>query len=253
MTIFPKIFNSRSGKDEEFFLFVKKTIGFTPHKIDWYRIAFTHSSANESDKQGNPINYERMEFLGDAVLGTVIAAFLLQEAPFGNEGYLSQMRSKIVSRRHLNDLGKELELITFSQSNIPKNYQGDNIHGNLFEALIGAIYLDRGFAYCERFIQERIIDKHVDIKALENRVMSYKSLIIEWCQKEKKVFHFDVVEDTGKESMKYFSVKLIIDNKPISKARDTSKKKAEEKAAKRAFYALQNSIQQTSVKTSERS
>ncbi|PKP41704.1 MAG: ribonuclease III [Bacteroidetes bacterium HGW-Bacteroidetes-13] len=244
MPILKKIFNSRSDKDWEFFLFIKNTLGFTPSKISWYKIAFTHSSAKEADAQGNPINYERMEFLGDSVLGTVISAYLLKEAPFGNEGYLTQMRSKIVSREHLNELGRELLLINFAQSKIPKNHYGDNIHGNLFEALVGAIYLDKGFNYCEKFINKRVIFKHVDIKQLEGKIISYKSLIIEWCQKEKKAFRFDISEDNGKEAVQYFSVKLFIDEKQISKARGTSKKKAEEKAAQRAFFALQNQINQ---------
>lgn len=244
MPILKKIFNSRSDKDGEFFLFIKDTLGFNPSKISWYKIAFTHSSAKEADDQGNPINYERMEFLGDSVLGTVISAYLLKEAPFGNEGYLTQMRSKIVSREHLNELGRELLLINFAQSKIPKNHYGDNIHGNLFEALIGAIYLDKGFNYCEKFIHRCVIRKHVDIKQLEGKIISYKSLIIEWCQKEKKIFRFDISEDNGKEAVQYFSVKMFIAEKQISKARGTSKKKAEEKAAQRAFFALQSQINQ---------
>ena len=114
-----------------------------------------------------------------------------------------------------------------------------NIHGNLFEALVGAIYLDRGYKYCERFIYERVIDPYVDIEQLEGKVISYKSLVIEWCQKEKKEFDFEVYEDTGNDELKHFAVKLRIENRVVAKARATSKKKAEEKASKRAYYALQ--------------
>lgn len=252
MPILRKIFNSRSEKDGDFFLFIKNTLGFNPGKLSWYKIAFTHSSTKEADDKGNPINYERMEFLGDSVLGTVISAYLLKEAPFGNEGYLTQMRSKIVSREHLNELGRELLLINFAQTKIQINHYGDNIHGNLFEALVGAIYLDKGYIYCEKFIFKHVIQKHVDIKFLEGKVISYKSLMIEWCQKEKKIFRFEVKEDNGRETVQYYSVSLFIDEKPIAKARATSKKKAEEKAAKRAFFSLQHLIEQKFRKHSEK-
>ena len=108
--------------------------------------------------------------------------------------------------------------------------------------MVGAIYLDKGFNYCEKFIHKCVIHKHVDIKQLEGKIISYKSLIIEWCQKEKKKFRFDISEEDGKEAVQYFSVKMFIDEKQISKARGTSKKKAEEKAAQRAFFALQSQI-----------
>ena len=141
-----------------------------------------------------------------------------------------------------NKLGEELRLIDFVESRIPKSNFGDNIHGNLFEALVGAIYLDRGYKFCEKFINTRVINPHIDIEALEGKVISYKSLLIEWCQKEKHTFDFQVYEDTGKDELKHFSVKLSINNKVIAKARATSKKKAEEKASKRAFFAFQGKI-----------
>tara|TARA_Y100000385_G_scaffold253294_1_gene277350 strand:- start:23484 stop:24092 length:609 start_codon:yes stop_codon:yes gene_type:complete len=197
---------------------------------------------NIRDKEGTPINYERLEFVGDAMLGAVIASHLFNEVPQGDEGYLTKMRSKIVSRDHLNELGKELNLIDLVQSKIAKDNFGNNIHGNLFEALVGAIYLDRGYDYCERFIFNRVIIPHVDIQKLEGKVISYKSLLIEWCQKEKKTFNYNVYEDTGNDDTRHFSVKLSINNKIISKARATSKKKAEEKASKRAFFAFQTKI-----------
>ncbi|CDF81114.1 ribonuclease III [Formosa agariphila KMM 3901] len=197
---------------------------------------------NIRDKKGNAINYERLEFLGDAMLGSVIASYLYTEAPAGDEGYLTKMRSKIVSREHLNELGKDLKLIDLVESKIPKGQFGDNIHGNLFEALVGAIYLDRGFKYCEKFIYKRIIIPFVDIETLEGKVISYKSLLIEWCQKEKKTFDYNVYDDTGVDDVRHFAVKLMIDKKVVAKARATSKKKAEEKASKRAFFAFQNEI-----------
>ncbi len=242
MSVIRNILSSRSEKNGNFFSKIQKILGFKPKNIKPYEKAFTHRSLNLKDKKGNAVNYERLEFLGDAMLSSVIAAHLFKEVPEGNEGYLTKMRAKIVSRKHLNELGKDLKLIELVRSNIPKSQFGINIHGNLFEALIGAIYLDRGFVYCERFIHEAVINPYVDIESLEGQVISYKSLLIEWCQKEKKIFNYEIYEDTGKDEMKHFAVKLWIDEKVVAKARATSKKKAEEKASKRAYFALQSKI-----------
>ena len=221
---------------------ITKILGFKPKQIKYYKKAFTHRSMNIRDSNGDAINYERLEFLGDAMLSSVIASHLYLEAPSGDEGYLTKMRSKIVSREHLNELGKDLKLIDLVVSKIPAGQFGDNIHGNLFEALVGAIFLDKGYKYCEKFIYKRIIIPYVDIETLEGKVISYKSLLIEWCQKEKKTFRYSVYDDTGNDDVRHFSVKLSIDEKVIAKARATSKKKAEEKASKRAFFAYQSRI-----------
>ncbi len=240
MNFTSKIFNSHSKEDGDFFLGIKAILGFKPKNLDIYKKAFLHRSMNKRDKEGIPMNYERLEFLGDSMLGTIISKHLYAAVPEGDEGYLTKMRSKIVSRKHLNELGKDLQLIKFVESRIPKSHFGDNIHGNVFEALVGAIYLDRGYQYCEKFIDERVIEPYVDIEQLEGKVISYKSLIIEWCQKQKKTFNFNVYEDTGNDAVKHFAVKLSIAGNVVAKARATSKKKAEEKASKRAYFALQD-------------
>ena len=243
MRIFKKIFSkSRSLEDGIFFDTISKMIGFKPVKLDFYRTAFTHRSINKMDVNGNAISYERLEFLGDAMLSSVIAAHLFNEVPTGDEGYLTKMRSKIVSREHLNELGRDMKLIDHVESKVSPQHFGENIHGNIFEALVGAIYLDQGYLVCEKFIQKKVIAPYVDIPRLEGKVISYKSLIIEWCQKEKKTFNFDVYEDNEITGERLFGVKLRIDDKIISKARAASKKKAEEKAAQRAYFALQEKI-----------
>ncbi|WP_276388826.1 ribonuclease III [Eudoraea chungangensis] len=236
------IFNSHSREDGDFFLGISKILGFKPKSLNIYKKAFLHRSANKRDKSGIPLNYERLEFLGDSMLGTIISHYLYNKVPNGDEGYLTKMRSKIVSRKHLNELGKDLNLIKYVESRIPKSHFGDNIHGNVFEALVGAIYLDKGYKYCEKFISERVIEPYVDIEQLEGKVISYKSLVIEWCQKQKKEFHYKVYEDNGNDALKHFAVKLSIDERVMAKARATSKKKAEEKASKRAFFALQDKM-----------
>jgi ribonuclease-3 len=243
MNIIKKIFiKSRSTEDGIFFNSIEKILGFPPTDLNNYRKAFTHRSSNKLSSDGNPINYERLEFLGDAMLSAVIAAHLFNKAPNGDEGYLTKMRSKIVSREHLNELGKDYKLIQFIESKVPVQHFGENIHGNIFESLIGAIYIDKGYTSCENFIQKKVILPYVDISRLEGKVISYKSLVIEWCQKEKKAFHYDIFEDNAIDGQRLFGVKLSIDNKVIAKARATSKKKAEEKASQRAYFAFQEKM-----------
>jgi ribonuclease-3 len=237
------IFNPRTETDGDFFVAIKKILGFKPRDITIYEEAFTHRSMNEKNSDGKRQNYERLEFLGDAMLGAVIASHLFMEVPGGDEGYLTKMRSKVVSREHLNELGRDLNLISLLKTSIPTEQFGGNIHGNVFEALVGAIYLDRGYKYCEKFIHRRVIKPYVDIERLEGKVISYKSLFIEWCQKNKKPFKFIVYDDTGADELKHFAVKLQLEDKTVAKARATSKKKAEERAAKRAFYKLQTAIE----------
>ena len=243
MRIIRKIFSkSRSTEDGIFFNSIEKILGFAPVNLLNYKKAFTHRSSNRLDEMGNPMNYERLEFLGDAMLSSVIAAYLFTKAPAGEEGYLTKMRSKIVSREHLNELGKDLNLIQYIESKVPLQHFGENIHGNIFESLVGAIYLDRGYVYCEKFIHKRVITPYVDITRLEGKVISYKSLVIEWCQKEKKIFHYDIFEDNAIDGQRLFGVKLSIEDKVIAKARATSKKKAEEKASQRAYFAFQEKM-----------
>jgi ribonuclease-3 len=244
MNLIRKILNQSSTQDDrEFYVAMQRLLKFSPKQLEFYQKAFTHRSLKKVDKNGEPYNYERLEFVGDAMLGSVIASYLFIKVPNQSEGYLTQMRSKIVSREHLNELGKDLNLISFVKSNIPKNNIGDNIHGNIFEALIGAIYLDRGYDYCNKFIYDKVIVPYVDIPKLEGKITSYKGLIIEWCQKNKKKYFIDTYEDTGNEPVKHFSVKIKIDDIQIAKGRSTSKKKAEEQASKRVYFTFQKQIE----------
>jgi len=242
MASIKNLFTPRTEEDGAFFYAVKKIILYRPKNIQLFEEAFTHRSKNEKHSDGTQKNYERMEFLGDAIISSVIAAHLYKKVPGGNEGYLTKMRSKVVSREHLNELGRDLNLISLVKTSIPVTQFGGNIHGNVFESLVGAIFIDKGYKYAERFINKRVIKPYVDIQKLEGKIISYKSLFIEWCQKNKKPFKFNVYEDTGNDALKHFAVKLKLEEEVISKARATSKKKAEEIAAKRAYYKLKSQI-----------
>ena len=246
MISFRNIFKPNTPKNTVLAASIKQVVGYTPKKLYYYIKAFTHGSTNQKDSFGNSISYERLEYMGDAVLSTVIAHYLFEKVIEGDEGYLTKMRSKIVSREHLNEIGKELGLSALMRTKIPITQFGDNIHGNLLEALIGAVFLDKGYSACEKFIYKRVITPHVNIDQLEGKVISYKSLIIEWCQKEKRTFTFENQKDVGQDILKHFSVKLLIDGKTIAKARATSKKKAEEKVSKRAYFVLQEKINKSS-------
>lgn len=238
-----KWFSSRtSNEDGNFFSTLKDILGFKPKNIELYHTAFTHRSMAQFDNDGFPISYERLEFLGDAILSSVISAYLYEEMPNKNEGYLTQMRSKIVSRKTLNIIGKQIGLRKLIKSKIPDTQFSPTLLGDSFESLIGAIYLDLGYEYTERFIYEKMIEPYVDIDNLENKISSYKSYIIEYCQKERKDVKFVLIEDKVDSRNKLFAIKLEIDGKYISKGRATSKKKAEEQASKRAYYSIQSKI-----------
>lgn len=242
MLFFKKIKKSHLPEDADFLKFLKTILGYKPKDLHYYRKAFTHSSAKKLFN-GKAYNYERLEFLGDAFLDTVVSAFLYEEAPLKDEGYLTQMRSKIVSRANLNKIGKDLDLIQFVTSAVTERKFGDNIYGNIYEAFVGAVYLDKGYIACEKFITKTLITPYVNIERLEGKITSYKSVLIEWCQKHKKTIKFVISEEKTKEKIKHFSVKLYINKKVISKGRATSKKKAEEIASKRAYYTFQNRIE----------
>ena len=239
---FKKINKSTSTKDNDFLTFLKPIVGYKPKNIHYYRKAFTHSSSKQI-VDGKSFNYERLEFLGDAIIDTIVSAFLYNIAPLENEGYLTKMRSKIVSRQNLNRLGKDLSLLKFINSAVAQDKFGDNIYGNIYEALVGAVFLDKGYDVCMKFVNKTLISPYVDIERLEGKITSYKSVLIEWCQKHKKEIKFKVYEEPTKEKIKHFTVRLFINKKQISKGRAPSKKKAEEIAAKRAYYTFQTRIE----------
>ena len=182
MNFLKKIFSSR-GKDCGNLSYYKSLIGFTPRHVEYYEAAFTHKSVNKEDGEGHKVNYERLEFLGDAVLGVVIADYLFTHVPQGNEGYLTQMRAKIVSREQLNMIGKNLHFEKVIKSSFLPSSIPLDVYGNTMEALIGAIYKDRGYEKCRKFIYRVIIEPYVNISALEHKVSSYKSLMIQLAQK----------------------------------------------------------------------
>ena len=226
-------FKKKTEKEKLLSARVSKIIGQNVKNLDYYHEAFSLKIPNETI---GAKNYERLEFLGDAVLGSIISCYLYKNYPVANEGFLTQMKSKIVNRKNLNSLGEKLKLTDFIQNGGNGNL-GENISGNLFEAFIGALYLDTNYETCEKIVLEKLFtDKHIE--KLENKIVSYKGLLLEWSQKKKVTIKYEITEETLPNKNLLFKSCIYLNNVKISSATETSKKKAEEKAAQRAFYSL---------------
>lgn len=223
-----------SDKDSKFASDISRMLGFQIQNIELYREAF--SLKNATKKSAYKKNYERLEFLGDAVLGSIISYYLFDNYPNHNEGYLTQMKSKIVNRKNLNRLGDELKLTKYIQTpNV--SILGEDISGNLLEALIGAIYLDVNYKTCEAIVGKWLLNEK-EINRLEHKVISYKSLLLEWSQKRKVKIQYETIEETLPNKCIGFKCYVLLNEERIVNASESSKKKAEEKAAQRAFYTL---------------
>lgn len=238
------IINRDGSKSSDPFLkFLKSILGYTPQNIEIFKEAFTHRSAQKKDEKGNSINFERLEFLGDALLGASAAVHLYYKAPEQQEGYLTKMRSKIVSRKQLNAISKQLGLLDFLEPHNNHNNLGEDVNGDMLEALVGAIYVDGGIDAVQNFIQVKIIDPYADLDRLEHTITSYKSLVLEWSQKTRNTIRFNTFDEESAEDLQVFVSVIRLNEKVLSKGRGTSKKKAEENAAKRAYYSLQKKIE----------
>lgn len=220
---------------------LKNLLGFVPGNVTLYRMAFRHRSVAILLKNGTKNSNERLEFLGDAVLGSVIAEELFKLYPYKTEGFLTEMRSKIVSRANLNQLARKLglgELIEYDNRIVNFPTKQSSLLGDAFEALIGAIYLDKGYNFTRDFIISRIIKPHVDILMLEKTESNFKSKLIEWCQRQGKDITFELIENEEGESSKLFTISVLIDGENKGVGRDYNKKNAEKLAAEKACEAL---------------
>ena len=229
---------SRIATSENFSKKIQKKIGVKISDKNIFNEAFTHSSTNIKDENGKIINFERLEFLGDALLTSIIAEYLYLLYPEANEGFLTKMRAKIVSRSNLNNIGKEMGLFELVQiSNHHKNF-GDDIHGNLLESVIGAVFIDQGYKKTKDYVINKIITKYVDINNLNSFILSYKAFLIEWGQKEKKDIKFIVEKGSGLNPKISYCCQIFLEKTLLAKSKAHSKKKAEEKASRIAIRIL---------------
>jgi ribonuclease-3 len=225
---------------QEPYLSFRKILGFMPRHIDLYKTALTHKSYYARKGREMPINNERLEFLGDSVLGTIVADILYKRYKNRREGFLTSTRSKIVSRSSLNHLAVEIglpKLIRISkQTQISSS---ENIYGNAFEALIGAIYLDRGYDQCRKFIERRIMTKLLDIDQVARKEVNHKSRLLEWGQKHRRTIEYRLTCDEKlprNEHIFYSSV--FIDETEYGNGNGRSKRESEQKAALMAYRRL---------------
>ena len=235
-------FLEKSKPNHLFKQIIAYIIGYSPKNIVLFERVFTHRSIEKVGEDGRKINYERLEFLGDAVLGTIIGNYLFSQMPDADEGDLTQMRSKIVRREFLNHIGKSLRLYPLLQSKVDKDRYGDDVHGNIFEALVGAVFVDLGFSKCQSFVKRKVIDPYIDLTAFEDRVISYKGVLVNWFQQQKMTYRFDVFEDSGANKSLVFKAKLFVNNDFVASARGSNKKKAAEKVSKRAYFKFAGRI-----------
>ncbi len=215
-------------------------LGFYPTNISLYKLAFRHSSAAQLIKKGVRDSNERLEFLGDSVIGTVVADYLFKKFPYKDEGFLTKMRSKMVSRQQHNQLAMKLGLNNFIEVNNDRHgsNKSSSINGDAYEALIGAIYLDKGYKFAQEFILTRIVNVHIDMDEVETKEVDFKSKMIEWVQKEKKEFRFETLVDGANSDDKQYSIQLLIDNEALGTAQHFSKKRAEQLVSELACTKL---------------
>jgi len=233
---------SLSEQDQSLQFALHQIIGYKPKNLPLFELALLHSSQGRTSKEGHKESNERLEYLGDAVLNMAIAEYLFKKYPFKDEGFLTEIRSRIVKRESLNLLARKMNIhkvMEFQDKDkLPPRDRAKSIYGNALEAIIGAVFLDRDYKYCKRFVLEKIVQQHLDLEQVIQTDSNYKSKIIEWAQKEhhEVVFESTAVEDSPPYNQ--FVVRLLVDDVETSVGTGTSKKKAEQDAALKACHQL---------------
>jgi len=232
---------SLNESDKRLYNAITRIIGTSPSNISIYKLAMQHSSVAKEDKNGFKESNERLEYLGDAVLGSIVAHFLFTRFPYKNEGFLTDIRSRIVSRTSLGELSKKMGLDQLIEvDNKRKNaYSHKSLYGDAIEAFIGAVYLDKGFNFCQNFIVNRILLTHLDLQTILETDKNYKSKLIEWAQKENKNVLFSISKDKAEGNNRQFVANVLLDEVSISTGNGYTKKNAEQDAARRACEELE--------------
>lgn len=212
------------------------TLGFTPSNVDLYKLAFYHKSGN-FEKKSNYQSNERLEYLGDAILGTIVAEYLFKKYPKSDEGFLTKMRSKVVKRKSLNTIADGMGLdVLLSHYN--STQLSNSMLGNSLEALIGSIYLERGYRWSRHYVIKNILMKYVDIHKLETFDDNYKSQLLEFCQKNGQSVSYEIVNKYKQDKRDRFKVAVFVDGSQIATADDFNKKSAEQSASRKALKSI---------------
>jgi ribonuclease-3 len=224
---------------KEFGSRLKLLLGFRPNNLMIYEVAFIHRSASFNLPSGQKINNERLEFLGDSVLDVILSDFLFEKYPEASEGFMTKIRSRIVNREVLNQLAIEMGINKFLVSNISSGHNTKHLFGDAFEALMGAIFLDKGFKKTKRYFINNVFEKYLDLDKIVSTDNDYKSLVFEWVQKKKNnlVFTYNEEYDFDKKKS-VFTTSLCIDKVEYGKGQGASKKEAEQEASRQAWERL---------------
>ena len=229
------------GADREYYRAFKRMFGHTPDNIELYKLALVHRSASVKVEGGESINNERLEFLGDAVLEGIVSDYLFIEYPHEPEGFLTKTRSKIVSRQSLNALAEKLGIDKMVIYNSSGNAAHKHLFGDCFEALVGALYLDKGYDVVNRIVINRLLPKYIDLESVPTSETDFKSRLIEWCQKSKRTIEFHTESD-GEVKQPAFVSRVLVDDLKMGCGRGSTKKEAEQQAAKTACLLLSDDM-----------
>ncbi len=230
-----RILNKVSSDDKQLLLQLEHLLGFSPKHISYYRLALMHRSKPEEVTDSN----ERLEFLGDAILGAIIAEYLFKKYPYQPEGYLTELRSKIVRRETMNNVALRMGLNKLVQYN--KNDRGlsrSHIFGNALEALIGAVYLDKGFIKTRNFILNQIVREYIDLDTMESTDTNYKNQLLSWAQRKNYLLSFDTLDEKTEASRKLFTVGIMINGELFANGTGFNKKEAGQVAAQKALEKI---------------
>ena len=225
-------------EDKKLVALIKSNFGFKPKNLALYQQALRHKSAATEIEGGIKNSNERLEFLGDSILDSIVADFLFKTYPYKEEGFLTKLRAKIVSRTHLNELAVRLKLDHFLEKNISQSVKHKSLDGNALEAIIGAIYMEKGFQKTKEIILERVFEKWVDLKAIEHTETNFKSRLLEWAQKEKVKVVYRVVSEEDLGYQKIYNIQVEINKTPKGLGKGSSKKEAEQSASEAAWKEI---------------
>ena len=219
-------------KDKESYLCFYRMLGFYPHNIQIYEQALLHKSSSVKTEKGRPLNNERLEFLGDAILDAVIGDVVYQKFEGKREGFLTNTRSKIVSRESLNRIAEQIGLLKLIKFKARQSAHNSYMGGNAFEALVGAIYLDRGYDYCKYFMEHRIIGQYIDLNKISRKEVNFKSKLIEWTQKNKVEIAFELIDQSYDDfNSPIFESEILIEGIHACKGKGYSKKESQQIAS----------------------
>lgn len=231
-----KLYNIFLSPDRNFVRRITNIVGFIPSNVLIFRLAFSHKSSGDV-KDYALRNNERLEFLGDALLSTIVAEYLFKKYPNGNEGFLTKMRSKIVKRKTLNqiadDMGLDMLLHEFNTTRL-----SESMKGNALEALVGAIYIEKGYRGTKRIVISRILRRYLNIHELEHMDDNYKSQLLEYCQKSGQDVDYKLKQKFKFDNRDRFKIAVMIDGKEVAAAEDFNKKSAEQMASRKALDNL---------------